>query len=1118
MTTRLADKDTELLEKRFRKSPESRLFSRIADNYRKEGNFSRAIELCLEGIQKHPDYVTGHIILGRCYFEQQNYNDAFDEFKKVCTIDRHNQIALKMLAEIFVLQNMNQKAGSIYEILYNMDPYNKSIAKMASQYPSDGISGLYDTLGIEISAEPVLWEHSSDEQQIPDEQMAYGSELDSHSFNDEPSPLQQSIDENQTFPADLPFDNEKTVAVDGDTINQQLNMLYEENHQDQDNSFDSFIQQDSSGEEIQNLESSDTSEAVLDENTDITGQDISSRIDELFSEKTDSFNNSTFKVMPQIISEDDSIVNDQLVLDKTVALDPTIIPSDSDEQPSSELELSLEQQPDLIIEQPHTFEDIDPFTGKNVLSEFEETMQFERSFLDNVIDTNETMENNEISEKTEPFINQNLIAEVSGEQEISTVSSPEDSIDSSQTLIDASKDNEVSQLNSKIENSTDPISLINDEQQSPDPFLSQTNGSEQNLIIDSDDAILENNTDSILNLPKIELINDEDSSSLELASGSTIGQINETDSLQKTDEVTDKDLDTLQSEVLSDQIQSTSDSSFEEKIDDSLVLDPQEEVLDQVLPETGSELTADNDEALQNHEQAEKPDVSSQKTPDQNNVSQYEIADFNDSNDPKSIDIAPDLPILKDELNSAPDEFFSLADDNERGILIDSIETPSLEDSVKEISDDDSSELSSKIIEEFDPQQYETSATIPVPLEKSTATDGMISNEPDETNNDLTAIDADSELEQLSVEHDDDVLTDMDVLVSDEVLKSVSGDDIVEKMDMLFPDDKKNEARSTEDLPVTEDTDSPSPALSIENTPDNLEQDLSIISDPEPFAQIEKLAPPQQTISNDDVSIDIISNGLEAEPANDNGESEQEATSIISGQDVMDRLDQFFPGKDLINTDSELLPADDNESEEDLADFYTIFGDNAVNAQSVEGLDKLDQLEMGIPEQSDKPLSFYDEWNDVCNLQDQNENETFKEKVQKSVEKSFNENISVDKSPAEQTEDNCRPYSIPDHVLTPTLADIYFQQGQHDLAIQIYKRLLSRDPDNENLQQKLNQLLESAAGITSNSLSPDNQTAKKGASASSPTKKRKTIVDNRPLAGVRIKKRKNGSVNRTKTK
>jgi tetratricopeptide (TPR) repeat protein len=1103
MTTRPADKDTELLEKRFRKSPESRLFSRLADNYRKVGNFSRAIELCLEGIQKHPDYVTGHIILGHCYFEQKKYNEAFEIFKKVCTIDRHNQIALKMLAEIFVRQNMNQKAGCIYQVLHNLNPYNKAIAKLVSQYPSDGITDLYDILGIEIHAEPALWEHSSDKQQIPEEQTAYGSGEESDNFLDDASSLQQSFDENESFPADIPFDNEKTVAVDSDSISQHLNVLFEEDQQTQDNSFDSFIQENSNNEEIQNLESSVISEDDIkdniEEDTDITGQDISSRIDELFSEKTDSFNNSTLKAMPQIISEEDSSETiEQLVQDKTVALDPSTIPSDSVEQSSSKPEPDLEQQQDLIIEQPRPFEDINPFTGKNVLSEFEETMQFERSFLENVIDSTETIANNEVNENTGPFINQDLIADASGEQEISEIGSSEkEPFDPSQILIDTNQDNDVSQPEPKIENSTDHISLIHtDEQQLSDPFLSQAQDPNQNLITKSDDVILENYAESDTNLPEIVLTNNENSSSIEPISDSTIEKINETDSYQEKDEVTDKNQDFLLSEELSDNAQTVSDNSFLEKTDSSFPSDSQEDILDQVFPETGPELTEESYESLQN------PDNSSQETPCQDNISQGKISNFEDSSNPQTIDIAPDLPILEDELDSTPEEFLSLANDNERNILIDSVQTnsheDSLEDSDKEIIDEQDKSFSTA----YTPEKEVTGSNI----------------ESDEINNkdDLAIIDTDSDLEELSVENDDDVLTDMDVLVSDDVLKSVSGDDIVEKMDMLFPDDKHSaEVKPVDNLPAIENTDSSFPASSIEDISDNLDQELSIISDPETFGQTENI-PPQQTFSNDDVPIDIVSNG--SEPDSNIDKREQESTSIISGQDVMDRLEQFFPGKDLLNTGSELLPSDDHESEDMLTDFYTIFGDNAVNSQSVEGLDKLDQLEMIIPEKSDKPLSFYDEWNDACSLQDQNENETFKEKVQKSVEKTINENIPLNQSPAEEEDDIHRPYNIPDHVLTPTLADIYFQQGQHDLAIQIYRRLLSRDPDNENLQQKLNQLLEMPAGIPSNNLYTDNQTTKNAASSNSPEKKKKTVVDNRPLAGVRIKKRKNGGANRTKTK
>jgi len=47
---------------------------------------------------------------------------------------------------------------------------------------------------------------------------------------------------------------------------------------------------------------------------------------------------------------------------------------------------------------------------------------------------------------------------------------------------------------------------------------------------------------------------------------------------------------------------------------------------------------------------------------------------------------------------------------------------------------------------------------------------------------------------------------------------------------------------------------------------------------------------------------------------------------------------------------------------------------------------------------------------------------------------------------------------LPDHVLTPTLADIYFQQGQPKLSLQIYERLALRDPKDPRLQSKIQEI------------------------------------------------------------
>ncbi|MBD3317314.1 MAG: tetratricopeptide repeat protein, partial [Chitinivibrionales bacterium] len=125
---------TVLWEKKLAANPRSLVFSRLADSYRKKGDVQRAIDICVEGLENNPRYVTGRIILARCYLEQENFQNAIEEFRKVCKYDRHNQIAIKMLADVFAKQSMEDKAGDLYALLRKMDPENSSLSHLSRVY------------------------------------------------------------------------------------------------------------------------------------------------------------------------------------------------------------------------------------------------------------------------------------------------------------------------------------------------------------------------------------------------------------------------------------------------------------------------------------------------------------------------------------------------------------------------------------------------------------------------------------------------------------------------------------------------------------------------------------------------------------------------------------------------------------------------------------------------------------------------------------------------------------------------------------------------------------------------------------------------------------------------
>ncbi len=137
------------LEARLQSNPTSLAFSRLADGYRKGGNIPRAIEICSEGLKAHPEYITGRIILGRCYLEQENFGSAIDEFKQVCQIDRHNHVALKMLADIFSKQDMKERAGDLYALLLKKDPENPSLVHLSKVFKGSGKKDVFQIVGLQ---------------------------------------------------------------------------------------------------------------------------------------------------------------------------------------------------------------------------------------------------------------------------------------------------------------------------------------------------------------------------------------------------------------------------------------------------------------------------------------------------------------------------------------------------------------------------------------------------------------------------------------------------------------------------------------------------------------------------------------------------------------------------------------------------------------------------------------------------------------------------------------------------------------------------------------------------------------------------------------------------------
>ena len=87
------------LRKRLEKEPGSRLFAQLAEELRKEGELAEAVRLCREGLQKHPNYPSARMTLGRALFDQGELAGARDELGAVLKGAPDNILASRLLAE-----------------------------------------------------------------------------------------------------------------------------------------------------------------------------------------------------------------------------------------------------------------------------------------------------------------------------------------------------------------------------------------------------------------------------------------------------------------------------------------------------------------------------------------------------------------------------------------------------------------------------------------------------------------------------------------------------------------------------------------------------------------------------------------------------------------------------------------------------------------------------------------------------------------------------------------------------------------------------------------------------------------------------------------------------------
>ncbi|CAN5346820.1 hypothetical protein BH23GEM2_BH23GEM2_08100 [soil metagenome] len=126
------------LERKFAENPR-RYFAALANEFRKQGELERAIELCEAHLAEQRNHLSGHVVLAQALVDAGRESDAWDPLHTALDLDPENFIALRLIGELFARVGDVDQARAYFFRALEIEPRNEQLlaaVKNLSQRPA----------------------------------------------------------------------------------------------------------------------------------------------------------------------------------------------------------------------------------------------------------------------------------------------------------------------------------------------------------------------------------------------------------------------------------------------------------------------------------------------------------------------------------------------------------------------------------------------------------------------------------------------------------------------------------------------------------------------------------------------------------------------------------------------------------------------------------------------------------------------------------------------------------------------------------------------------------------------------------------------------------------------
>ena len=140
MVRKNTPKKSSLLAKytlQYKKKPKSRVFAPLAETYRKLGMYDESLKILREGIKFHPAYTMGYIVLYHVYYDQQNYELAYNTIRPFVTDNLENITLQKLFAKICINLGYLEEALQTFKYLLLINPRDQYVSEQVKLLEDD---------------------------------------------------------------------------------------------------------------------------------------------------------------------------------------------------------------------------------------------------------------------------------------------------------------------------------------------------------------------------------------------------------------------------------------------------------------------------------------------------------------------------------------------------------------------------------------------------------------------------------------------------------------------------------------------------------------------------------------------------------------------------------------------------------------------------------------------------------------------------------------------------------------------------------------------------------------------------------------------------------------------